>query len=109
VRAHQPGYGPDPTDTAKEANVPEQHPASNSDARKRHEEAKAANTGGRDLSPELLGTVRKAISDAYYDARNNGQTMEAAADAAVAALKPILASVDENAHRRGAHEAKAGA
>lgn len=35
---HQPGYGPNPTDTAKEANVPEQHPASNSDARKRFEE-----------------------------------------------------------------------
>lgn len=28
-------------------------------------------------------TVRKAISDAYYDARNRGETMEWAADRAV--------------------------
>lgn len=104
---HQPGY--EPTDTAKEATVPEQHPASNSDARKRIEEAKAASPAARDFSPELLGMVRKAISDAYYDARNDGQTMEVAADRAVDALKPILASVDENAHRRGSIEARRGA
>jgi hypothetical protein len=57
----------------------------------------------RTLSDETRALVRKAVSDAYYDARNAGETMEAAADRAVTNLEPILASIDENAHLRGLH------
>lgn len=96
-----------PTTQAKEADMPEQHPASNSDARKRAEERKVAAAAERDISPELLADVRAAISNAYYEARSAGLTMETAADTAVAALAPILRSVDQNAHRRGASEAGA--
>lgn len=60
------------------------------------------------MSTDLRAEVRKAISDAYYEARNDGQTMETAADnaadavtailtarldATVAELKPIFANV----------------
>lgn len=59
----------------------------------------------REVSPETKDLIRAAISNAYYDARNAGRTMEAAADAAVEALTPILLSCDENAHRRGRRDA----
>lgn len=39
---------------------------------------------------DLRAEVRKAISDAYYEARNNGQTMETAADNAADAVTAIL-------------------
>lgn len=58
----------------------------------------------REVSQETKDQIRSAISNAYYDARNTGRTMESAADAAVEALVPILLSCDENAHRRGMKE-----
>lgn len=57
------------------------------------------------LSDEARASLRKAISDAYYEARNQGQTMEAAADNAVAAIEPIVISIDQNAHARGKTDA----
>lgn len=51
----------------------------------------------RDLSPETRALLRAAISNAYYDARNAGRTMESAADAAVDAIEPILASIEVSA------------
>lgn len=62
-------------------------------------------TTDRDLSPETRVLIRAAISDAFYEARNEGRTMEAAADDAVERLVPIIASIDENAHLRGMAEA----
>ena len=59
----------------------------------------------RELEPNTAAMLRKAISDAYYEARNTGHTMEQAADAAVAALEPIIGSIDANAHLRGTVEA----
>jgi hypothetical protein len=41
--------------------------------------------------------VRAAISNAYYEARNKGQTMEAAADVATESLMKIIDSVHQNA------------
>lgn len=58
----------------------------------------------REVSPETKQQIRAVVSDAYYDARNLGRTMEQAADAAVEALVPFLLSCDENAHRRGMTE-----
>lgn len=40
---------------------------------------------------DLRTEVRTAISNAYYEARNHGQTMETAADDAVRAVMGILA------------------
>jgi hypothetical protein len=57
------------------------------------------------LSPELAVAVRKAISDALYGARNDGQSMEVAFDRALGLLKPILVNVDGNAHLRGYRQA----
>lgn len=57
------------------------------------------------LSGEARAALRKAISDAYYDARAQGQTMEIAADNAVAAIEPIVISIDQNAHARGRTDA----
>ena len=59
----------------------------------------------RSLSPETRQLLRAEISTAYYKARNDGRTMESAADAAVKAIEPIIASIDDNAHARGAAEA----
>lgn len=39
---------------------------------------------------ELQSKIRAAISNAYYDARNEGQTMEAAADNATAAVVALI-------------------
>jgi hypothetical protein len=58
----------------------------------------------REVSTETKALIRAKISNAYYDARNLGRTMEQAADDAVAALAPILLSCDDNAHRRGMTE-----
>lgn len=58
----------------------------------------------REVSAETKSLIRAAVSNAYYDARNAGHTMEQAADNAVTALVPILLSCDENAHRRGMTE-----
>lgn len=38
-----------------------------------------------------MSDIRAAISDAYYDARNNHRTMEQAADAAAAAVEATIA------------------
>jgi hypothetical protein len=62
--------------------------------------------GPRPVSPELRTQVRAAITNAYYEARNKGETMEAAADDATSAVLRIIASVDENAHLRGMAEAR---
>lgn len=62
----------------------------------------------REVSPETRQLVRAAISDAFYGARNDGRTMEDALDEAVVRLEPILLSVDENAHRRGAAAVREG-
>jgi hypothetical protein len=59
----------------------------------------------RPLQSETRAQLRAAISDAYYEARNKGRTMEAAADDAVEAIVPIVSSIDQNAHGRGALEA----
>lgn len=40
--------------------------------------------------PELTQAVRKVISDAYYDVRNAGQTMEHAADRVAAGVVSII-------------------
>lgn len=61
------------------------------------------NASARPLTDELKSDIRAAISNAYYEARNAGRTMEHAADDAVEALTPILQGVDENAYRRGLH------
>lgn len=58
----------------------------------------------REVSTETKDLIRAAISNAYYEARNTGRTMEQAADDAVTALVPILLSCDENAHGRGVQE-----
>lgn len=59
----------------------------------------------RPVDPETRQLMRAAVSNAYYDARNAGRTMEVAADAAVDALEPIVQSVDENAYQRGLRDA----
>lgn len=43
----------------------------------------------RRATPPAAEAVRKAISDAYYDARNTGRTMEQAADDATAAVQAL--------------------
>lgn len=59
--------------------------------------------GMSDQTPEpegarqLRGMVREAITNAYYDARNTGATMETAADTATESVMKITASVHENA------------
>jgi hypothetical protein len=58
-------------------------------------------SGDRVVSPQLREDLRSAISNAYYETRNVRGTMEHAADAAVDAVLPIVASVDANAHARG--------
>ena len=50
----------------------------------------------RTLDPTTRDLVRAAVSNAYYEARNDGRTMEAAADDAVTALEPIIASADRS-------------
>lgn len=60
----------------------------------------------RESSPELRQQVRAAISNAYYEARNDRQTMEYAADQATIAVLRIIESVDRNAHARGAAEVR---
>jgi hypothetical protein len=54
-----------------------------------------------EISDGLIGLMRAAISDAYYEARNARRTMEQAADDAVAALLPIVRSVDQQARAYG--------
>jgi hypothetical protein len=39
---------------------------------------------------DLHRRIRVAISDAYYEARNNGETMETAADAATSAVLDLI-------------------
>lgn len=55
----------------------------------------------REVSPELRSQVRAAISNAYYEARNEGRTMESAADDATEKVLDVMRSVDANAHLRG--------
>jgi hypothetical protein len=50
---------------------------------------------------ETRETIRTAISNAYYDARNNGHTMEQAADDATDAVLGIVAEIDRNARAYG--------
>lgn len=57
-----------------------------------------------EVSPVLKETVEAKIKDAFYDARNEGRTMDQAAADAVLALSPILLSADTNAHLRGRAE-----
>lgn len=47
--------------------------------------------GVRSVTEELRGDLRAAISNAYYENRGKGQTMESAADDAVDAVLAILA------------------
>lgn len=52
----------------------------------------------REVSPETKAQIRAAISNAYYEARNQGRTMESAANAAVeavlATMQPINVIID---------------
>jgi hypothetical protein len=59
----------------------------------------------REVSEDLRNRLHAAVSDAYYDARNARRTTTQAAEDAVNALLPIIASVDANAHARGGTEA----
>lgn len=49
--------------------------------------------------------IRAAISNAYYDARNTGRTMEAAADAAVEAVLAITQPINVVFDGPPSHEA----
>jgi hypothetical protein len=42
------------------------------------------------VNPELWQTIRSAINDSYYDARNTGRTMDQAADDAAHRVAKIL-------------------
>lgn len=62
----------------------------------------------RSISPELRVDLERRIKDAFYGARNDNQTMDQAAHRAMEAVVGTIASVDENAHRRGEAAARAG-
>lgn len=50
--------------------------------------------------------MRAAISNAYYEARNNGRTMEQAADDAVAGVLGVIATMpDDKSLRLAVHKA----
>jgi hypothetical protein len=53
------------------------------------------------MNTQVRDDVRKAITDAYYDARNAGDTMETAADAAADAVMVLVGKVDQNARAYG--------
>lgn len=46
------------------------------------------------ISDGLRGQIRAAISNAYYEARNHGQTMEVAADNATAKVVALIAPLE---------------
>ena len=50
---------------------------------------------------QTRATIRAAISNAYYDTRNTGGTMEQAADAAADAVMALAESIDRNARAYG--------
>ena len=43
---------------------------------------------------QMRSLIRVAISDAYYEARNDGETMESAADAAASGVWTVLEGFD---------------
>jgi hypothetical protein len=62
----------------------------------------------RSISPELRVDLERRIKDAFYNTRNDGGTMDQAAHRAMEAIISTIASVDENAHRRGEAAARSG-
>ena len=60
-------------------------------------EAEAADARTTALTAGFRDEARRVISNAYYDARGAGRTMEQAADASADAVAAILAALDAGA------------